>query len=144
MRRIINQKQKSFCESIGNLTLVCIGTRKAITKNDPWLQRTSQNYNAVKRRNHSHPQELPMFAEIRDLLALISSVTTLVMLLISRHAFYYIYISRWYYTPNEFFAESSSFHLQEMDQYFYRQRMCHYINGPSSQIVSLTQDGLYR
>ena len=60
-----------------------------------------------------------MFAEIKDLLALIISFTTLVMLLISKHPFYYIYILRWYYTQNEIFAESSSFHLQELDQYFY-------------------------
>ncbi len=42
--------------------------------------------------------------------------TILVMILISKHAFYYIYISRWYYMQNEFFAESSSFHLQERNE----------------------------
>ncbi len=78
-----------------------------------------KQYKVMKRRNHSHPQELPMFAEIKDLLALISSFTTLVMVLISRHDFYYIYISRWYLMQNEFFAKSSSFHLKELDQYFY-------------------------
>ncbi len=57
-------------------------------------------------------------------------LTTLIMLLISRHAFYNIYISRWHYTQNEFFAESSSFHLQELDQYFIIQRMFHDLKGP--------------